>query len=1275
MTKRIISALLAVLLIASLGTVGVLADDETPNTVTQATETSAPAAGAGEGETEEEESTEPVTMYVSEDGKATERAANADFEWLSNAINAAKDGDTIVIQRDMTKTIDGLSHLDGAIYVNKAITIDGGGHTIKAGGSSGDQDVALIRVGVGGVTIKDLIVDGAAEAAYGIEVLPDTGVEDPVDVNLEDITVKNCKENGLYIDALDAGSKVEIDGITGELNGIEGENTKADIYVNANSETEVTIKDADLDSGKTTGTGESTEYEYAPSVVVSSVNDGKTTVTIESGSFNEVKLFYAENANEGFEGAIVINGGTFKNVIAGDGDDSLTINGGDIETLKRTSTGVKISASDCSIDKIVDGSGTAYELDELAANGFYLTNVTMQKLAEDGKTYVDETVNTVVATITGKDGEVTPYLSLNAAINACGDNKAIELAQDVEITDCIEINGKSVTIDGNGHKISAKPAQDSQAISVGADEELILEDVDVEIIGEQGKNMDGVDVYGTLTLDKGATVSVSNVRSAFVMQGGDKSAVNVKGGAGIRVYNITGNASNGGDWTVDGGSISLERCDSFGLSVNTLKTKGDSSISVKETGLGAIYAIKSIELGDGATVSIDNCGKDLPRTRPEGAETYYGDCFAPIQIRVNYMADPGVVTGAYIEIAEGAEVSIVNCKDSSAQAKPINAIYVPEDVKYTNEGALNAAQGVMTPEEAGKAIVIYKNADGDVLYVESAVKNNQYTVQSLGIEGAEWSVNDTSTTRNGGDKLDITSYNTVVLTLTTPDVKSYQIKYTAPAGTVMIPSAANEGSIVTVTPVAGYMITAMTVRNDTTGESVPVSGGSFRMPSSSVTVTVTTSPTATTPEEPEEEVYDIRYSYSSVYGTVTGLLEAVAGDTVNVTVRPKTGYVVDEIYVSSSLGSSNLYLKNEYTSYSVYSFVMPASDATVYVSFRLEDGFPINIKKNVNTRGTVTFEVEGDDDVDFAEEGDDVDFFVDPKDGYVATKIEVTYLNSSNRVRDVDFERVRDGEYTFEMPEGEVTIEVTFEEGYEIEIESVKYGEIWTDPEDGAAEDDTVRVYYEADTGYKLNKITVKTGRNFTETVSVKTYSSTVNYVTFTMPDDEVRISAEFVSNSMPFNDVSRSQWFYDSVFYVWSNGMMEGTETNVFSPNGTMTRAMFWAVLGRIDGEDITGANWINDARDWAVKSGVSDGTNPYGLVTREEMVTMLWRYDGSHTGSASLSGFTDSSSVASYATEAMRWAIGNDIIEGMTATTIAPKGTATRAQCAAIFMRYAEM
>ena len=189
MTKRIISALLAVLLIASLGTVGVLADDETPNTVTQATETSAPAAGAGEGETEEEESTEPVTMYVSEDGEATERAEGADFAWLTNAINAAKDGDTIVIQRDMTKTIDNLSPSSGAIYVNKAITIDGGGHTIKAGGSSGDQNVALIRVGVGGVTIKDLIVDGAAEAAYGIEVLPDTGVEDPVDVNLEDITV------------------------------------------------------------------------------------------------------------------------------------------------------------------------------------------------------------------------------------------------------------------------------------------------------------------------------------------------------------------------------------------------------------------------------------------------------------------------------------------------------------------------------------------------------------------------------------------------------------------------------------------------------------------------------------------------------------------------------------------------------------------------------------------------------------------------------------------------------------------------------------------------------------------------------------------------------------------------------------------------------------------------------------------------------------------------------------------------------------------------------
>ena len=120
------------------------------------------------------------------------------------------------------------------------------------------------------------------------------------------------------------------------------------------------------------------------------------------------------------------------------------------------------------------------------------------------------------------------------------------------------------------------------------------------------------------------------------------------------------------------------------------------------------------------------------------------------------------------------------------------------------------------------------------------------------------------------------------------------------------------------------------------------------------------------------------------------------------------------------------------------------------------------------------------------------------------------------------------------------------------------------------------------------------------------------------------------------------------------------------------MTRAMFWAVLGRIDGATITGANWVETARSWAMAEGVSDGTNPNDYVTREMMVTMLWRYAGEPESEESLSGYSDAANVSDWAAEAMSWALETGVIEGVTATTLQPQGTATRAQCATIFMRY---
>ncbi len=361
-------------------------------------------------------------------------------------------------------------------------------------------------------------------------------------------------------------------------------------------------------------------------------------------------------------------------------------------------------------------------------------------------------------------------------------------------------------------------------------------------------------------------------------------------------------------------------------------------------------------------------------------------------------------------------------------------------------------------------------------------------------------------------------------------------------------------------------------------------------------------------------------------------------------------------------------------------------------------------RNNVNEFATVNYVVSGsrgytyfndfDKAMAYAGVGDDIDFI-----GSSTTRTHTVRFYYENNVYDV-YEVVDDDEV--ELPTGQydgkridgwkrddgkvfkpgddVTITrntdftVILRNGqYNIVIDNdIKHGDVSTDVS-SADKGATVYIYVDPDIGYVLDDLNVYYGAN-------NRYSVTVSYVRagvykFTMPNASVYITATFKYAALPFTDVNRNQWFYDEVFYVYTNGMMEGDSATTFNPDGRMTRAMFWAVLGRIDGATITGNDWAEEARAWAMREGVSDGTNPNDYVTREQMVTMLWRYAGEKNGSASLIRYTDADKISSYAVEAMRWAIGNGIIEGMTSTTLEPQGTATRAQCAAIFMRFDQM
>ena len=161
---------------------------------------------------------------------------------------------------------------------------------------------------------------------------------------------------------------------------------------------------------------------------------------------------------------------------------------------------------------------------------------------------------------------------------------------------------------------------------------------------------------------------------------------------------------------------------------------------------------------------------------------------------------------------------------------------------------------------------------------------------------------------------------------------------------------------------------------------------------------------------------------------------------------------------------------------------------------------------------------------------------------------------------------------------------------------------------------------------------------------------------------------------TFPFNDVSVLDWYYDAVKYVYDNDLMNGTDVNQFSPNSPLTRAMVWAVLARVDGETISGDSWMTEAQAWAVESGVSDGTDPTGYVTREQLVTMLYRFAGEPAGAADISGYPDAATISDWAADAMAWAVKVGLIEGDDVGALNPTANSTRAHAATFFMRFSK-
>jgi len=1275
--KRLLASLMCLCLLVGLLPATALAAEETQDGEPPVSEPVTSASADGYTDWGSEDSL-PTSGAYRLTGDVTIKPTFSDYATVTKSLVLDLAGHTVTVSDEE----DG----NYAYFVNSSnasLVIEdsvGGGKITNAGTS--DRMLTLIQVNSGNFELKGGTLENTSSMGSALYLNSSSTA------TLSGGTVVNTASGGR---AAFVNSSAQLTMTGGEIKNTE--NGGDAVYINGTAA-------FTMEGGKVTQ-----ESTYSTSAAICA-NNSATSISISGGEVvSESMGVYAAFT------PVSVTGGTFQTESHAFQTRNTTIKPAADKTVRVNSKGAVFYTFSESNNKVLDGeftasaltkaytqekasnltvSGSTFDIEKVVASAGDNSNITISggkftckvqdQYLEEGLTQgQDGTVGTVddvfAAEIWREGKQCGRYPTLEAALEQVQSNDTVKLAagKEISLSKPIEISNKVLTLDLNGGTIKAgNDFQGNQVISVKEAGNLTI--------------MDTSDGKTGMIAGANRAIVVSGTGSKVTIQGGKASgtqyAVLVTSEASLEV--------SGGIVTVAEPGTSQEPAIHVQLK-SSLKISGGTIVGGQGENGGAVNALSSkVELSGNAKltgysgIALFNVdGKNQLSNAPDAVSSTLTMSGGTIEAKVFAMSGNNTQSAGSVATITGG--SLTSTEGTAIYWPMEGALTIGGNAVVTGGTGIEAKMGTITIQDNAKVIGAAEYKAGEPTNGGSSPEGSALllSTQMYGTSGQyktdnQLKVNITGGTLSSNQGNAVTVYNTEKNEVQTAMVNVSGGAFEAEKAAII--SVTKGGNIVTTTEntqTTSKSHTTLTVSGSVAPTSIDANGRTTYY-------TDVTNAIQSVSQDTDAE------TQITVFGNATISTDVELNGKITLVVTPGTQLNAD---VTSGESGMVVVTEKDANGNTVYKLVEtpenPAQDYVASIAVNdqtayfqtladavktVQDGQTITLLKNSDVAGTITVSRA-------------VTFTLDQKnftmkdtiaagDGFVLTQSGNTYTVSVYVPPVTPPDR----------PSGDSSDN---ERTYAIITEDDGNGSV-TVSADEASAGTRITVTVKPDAGYELDELTVTD----TKGKDLKVTKRSETTYTFHMADSKVTVEASFAKDGTVqqpdtrFDDVAKSAWYYKAVEYVAENGIMSGVSAREFAPNAGFSRAMLAQTLYAMSGKpavkaestfaDVAANAWYADAVNWAAEkgyvSGVGDGKfAPDASVTREQMALILYRYAGSPDASGMvLREFADGDSVSAYAVDAIRWAVHEGLISGMENNTLAPQGTATRAQVAQILMNF---